>query len=131
MFALTASCFRESLETTDRKTADRKLRDFRNSNAKIDHRAGKITLGAFSDKSAATLPQLSRSSLKAKDRILSDQRRDDRKGESMRLLQSSHRIAIDDCRNKWSGLDARITTPGFNFFGRCSISLFAIASRAS
>ncbi len=36
--------FRDSLETTDRKTADRKLRDFRHSKAKIDFRLGKVTL---------------------------------------------------------------------------------------
>src|SRR5262245_24538039 len=62
--------FRDSLETTDRKTADRKLRDFRASKSKVDYKAGKITLGALCDKYAATLRHLSRSSLKAKDGIL-------------------------------------------------------------
>ena len=40
--------FRESLETTDRKLADRKLNDFRRSKAKVALRAGKLTLKAVS-----------------------------------------------------------------------------------
>ncbi|MDQ3546209.1 MAG: hypothetical protein M3429_06790, partial [Verrucomicrobiota bacterium] len=77
--------FRDSLETTDRKIADRRLREFRAKKAKVDQRAGKITLGALCDQYGATLDtaatpdaargphasaKLSRSSRKAKDAIL-------------------------------------------------------------
>lgn len=62
--------FRDSLETSDRKTADRKLRDFRNSKSKVDPRAGKTTLAELCDQYAETLGHLSRSSRKAKGGIL-------------------------------------------------------------
>jgi integrase len=62
--------FRDSLETADRETANRRLRDFRQSKAKVDIRAGKITLAALCDQYVATLRHLSRSSRKAKDGIL-------------------------------------------------------------
>src|SRR4051794_37387914 len=62
--------FRDSLETTDRKTADRRLRDFRQSKSKVDHKAGKSTLGALCKQYAGTLRHLSDSSVKAKEGIL-------------------------------------------------------------
>lgn len=62
--------FRESLETTDRKIADRKLRDFRRKRAKVDPRAGKITLAALADRYGATLGHLAESTVTAKEGIL-------------------------------------------------------------
>ncbi len=47
--------FRESLETTDRKLADRKLNDFRRSKAKVALRAGKLTLKALAVRYDATI----------------------------------------------------------------------------
>lgn len=62
--------FRESLHTTDRKIAERKLRDFRNSKEKIDPKLGKLTLENLCDRYEQTLTQLSESSIKNKRGIL-------------------------------------------------------------
>ena len=84
--------FRESLQTTDRKIADRKLSDFRRSKAKVDPRTGKTTLKALAERYDATISHLAASTLKAKRGILARLKSDWPEGEehSVGAIKSSH-----------------------------------------
>jgi integrase len=89
---INGNLFRDSLGTADRKTADRRLRDFRQSKSKVDPWVGKITLGALCDQYADTLGHLSRSSLKAKHGILNRLKSEWPEGEehSVAAIKPSH-----------------------------------------
>jgi integrase len=62
---------RKSLETTDRKLADRLLRDFRRKISRIDSGLGKTTLAEMCDKYLETIEHLSESTKKARRGIIS------------------------------------------------------------
>lgn len=84
--------FRESLKTSDRKLAERKLGEFRRSKAKVDRRAGKITLRALAERYEETITHLAPSTLKGKRGILARLKCDWPEGEeqSVGALKSSH-----------------------------------------
>src|SRR4051794_3379095 len=73
--------FRESLETTDRNLAERKLSDFRRSKARVDLRAGKTTLKDLAERFDGTLSHLAGSTLKGKKGILARLKSDWPEGE--------------------------------------------------
>src|SRR5947209_1881014 len=58
--------FRQSLETNDRRLAERRLSDFRRTKAKVDPGAGKSTLKDLADRYAATISHLAESTLTGK-----------------------------------------------------------------
>lgn len=68
--------FRQSLETADRKLAERRLSDFKRKQKRVDPKADRITLAAVCDTYEQTLSRLSLSSLKAKSGILKHLRSD-------------------------------------------------------
>ena len=117
--------FRDSLETTDRKTADRRLRDFRASKSKVDHKAGKTTLGALCDQYAGTLRHLSRSSLKAKDSILRRLKTEWPEGEE----QSVAAIKPSHCDAWLAKQAARVGRSHYNAYIQFLRSLFDFAFR--
>ena len=84
--------FRESLQTTDRKVADRKLSDFRRSKANVDPRAGKITLKALADRYDGTIGHLAASTSTGKRGILARPKSDWPEGEehSVAAIKASH-----------------------------------------
>ena len=94
--------FRESLETTDRKTADRKLRDFRRKQEKVEPRAGKITLSVLADRYGATLGHLAESTVAAKEGILARLKSDWPEGEE----QNVGTIKPSDC-DTWIAQQAK------------------------
>ncbi len=117
--------FRDSLETSDRKLADRRLRDFRASKSKIDNKAGKITVGALCDKYANTLSQLSRSSLKAKNGILARLKDEWPEGEehSVSAIKPSH------CDAWLAKQSKRVGRSHFNAYIQLLRALFEFAVR--
>src|SRR5438067_11979142 len=62
--------FRESLRTTQRQLATRRLADFRSKKLTIDPKLAKLTLEELCDRYEQTLAHLSASSIKAKKGIL-------------------------------------------------------------
>ncbi len=62
--------FRESLQVTDRKLANRKLAEFRAKKTQVDPKLAKSTITELCDRYADTLGHLSASSIKAKKGIL-------------------------------------------------------------
>lgn len=62
--------FRESLQTKDRQTAGRKLRDFRRRIERVDHCAGRVSLSELCERYEPTLAHLADSTRMAKAGIL-------------------------------------------------------------
>ncbi len=94
--------FRESLSTSDRKLADRKLIDFRRDKSKIDPTLGRSTLADLCERYEATLEHLSESTRTAKSGILQRLRADWPEGE----LQQVMRIKPSHCET-WLELKAK------------------------
>lgn len=85
--------FRQSLETTDREIANRKLAEFRRKQGRVDIKAGRLTLAQLCDRYAQTLGPLSPSTIKAKLGILKHLREDWPQGANAR----SSGIKSSDC----------------------------------
>src|SRR4051794_20932591 len=84
--------FRQSLETSDRKLAERRLSDFRRTKAKVDPAAGKSTLKDLTDRYAATITHLAESTRTGKSGILARLKSDWPEGEeqSVSAIRPSH-----------------------------------------
>ncbi len=95
--------FRQSLGTSDRKLADRKLSDFRRDKAKIDPLLGRSTLADLCQRYEATLEHLSDSTRTAKSGILQRLRSDWPEGE----LQQVTRIKPSHCET-WLARQAKL-----------------------
>jgi integrase len=94
--------FRESLHTSDRRTAERKLADLRRAKARIDPAAGRVTLAEICSRYEETLGHLSKSSVKAKRGILGRLKTEWPKGGD----QSITSIKTSDCET-WLGRQAK------------------------
>jgi integrase len=94
--------FRESLHTSDRKTAQRKLADLRRAKSRIDPAAGRVTLAEICSRYEGTLGHLSKSSIKAKRGILRRLKTEWPQGTA----QSITSIKTSDCET-WLGRQAK------------------------
>jgi integrase len=94
--------FRESLRTSDRRTAERKLSDLRRAKGRIDPAAGRVTLAEICSRYEGTLGHLSKSSIKAKRGILRRLKTEWPKGAE----QSITSIKTSDCET-WLGRQAK------------------------
>jgi integrase len=94
--------FRESLHTSDRRTAERKLADLRRAKSRIDPAAGRVTLAELCSRYEGTLGHLSKSSIKAKRGILRRLKAEWPKGAEQ-LITS---IKTSDCET-WLGRQAK------------------------
>jgi integrase len=94
--------FRESLHTSDRKIAERKLSNLRRAKARIDPAAGRVTLAEICSRYEETLGHLSKSSIKAKRGILRRLKTEWPKGAEQ-LITS---IEPSDCET-WLGRQAK------------------------
>ncbi len=94
--------FRQSLETSDREIATRKLGDFRKKQSRVATNSGRLTIGDLCDRFEQTLGKLSRSSRKAKSGILKRIREDWPQGRGAKLSG----IKSSDCEI-WLARQAR------------------------
>jgi integrase len=117
--------FRQSLETDDRKLADRKLADFRRDKQRVDPRLGKTTLTELCDRYAETLSHLSKSSIKSKTGILKRIKAEWPGGSQKRVAD----IKPSDC-DRWLGRQAdRVGRSHANAYIQLLRDLFNFAVR--
>jgi integrase len=117
--------FRESLHTSDRRTAERKLSDLRRAKARIDPAAGRVTLAEICSRYEETLGHLSKSSIKAKRGILRRLRTEWPKGAEQPITS----IKPSDCET-WLGRKAkRVGRSHYNAYLQVLRDVLALAVR--
>jgi len=94
--------FRESLDTDDRKKADRKLRDFRADKEKIDHKFSRSTLADLLDRYEKTIQRLSPATILKKKAILKRIREEWPQGDDVMLSDIKPSPVKFGCRSRQS-----------------------------
>jgi len=117
--------FRESLETRDRKTAERKLKDFRRDKERVDHRAGKISIAVLCDRYGETLDHLSASSLRGKLAMLRLIKQELRGGSATGVAE----VKPSDCDRWIARQSKRVGRSHLNAYVQLLRALFEFALR--
>ncbi len=117
--------FRESLGTSDRKLADRKLSDFRRDTAKTDPLLGRSTLADLCERYEATLEHLSESTRTAKSGILQRLRSDWPEGEKQQVT----RIKPSHCETWLARQAKRVGRSHYNAYMQLLRDVLAFAVR--
>jgi integrase len=117
--------FRDSLETTDRKLADRKLADFRRDKLKIDPKAGKLTIEELADRYEKTISHLAESTVSAKSGILTRLKSEWPEGKGQGVAE----VKPSDC-DRWLAAQAkRVGRSHYNAYVQLLKDLFEVAVR--